>query len=139
MIKVYAWRALLLLLILQAVSITACSHSRASSRMNITITDFMFSPDEFTVPAGAEITIRVTQGGAVGHDLIIMEYGADAGDKFDDEDKASVYWEIDVPAESVEIAHFTAPSRPGVYQIVCGMPGHMQAGMVGKLIVVDKQ
>jgi len=136
--KVYVRRALLLLLVLLAGSITACSNSGASSGINITITDFMFSPDEFTVPAGTEITIKVTQDGTVGHDLIIMEYGADAGDRFDAEDKASVYWEMDLPPDGVEIAQFTAPSRPGVYQIVCGMPGHLQAGMVGKLIVVDK-
>ncbi|MDL1944781.1 hypothetical protein FBQ99_20840, partial [Chloroflexi bacterium CFX2] len=37
--------------------------------------------------------------------------------------------------ESVELS-FTAPDQPGTYQIVCGMPGHLQAGMVGTLEVV---
>ena len=132
-------KILLLLLVLQAVAISSCGKSGPSTRINITITDFMFSPDEFTVPAGAEITVRATHSGTVVHNVKIMNYGTDGGEEFDTEDNANIYWEMDVRPDGTETARFTAPTRPGVYQIVCGMPGHMQAGMIGKLVVVAQQ
>lgn len=84
----------------------------------------------------AEIQIKVVNNGTVEHNFYIMQYGVDVGDMFDEEDIANAYWEVDAqPDESVELS-FTAPDQPGTYQIVCGMPGHLQAGMVGTLEVV---
>ena len=132
-------RLLVLLLVLQALALTACGNSGPSTRINITITDFKFSPDEFTVPAGEEITVKATHNGSVGHNVKIMNYGTDVGEEFDDEDEANVYWEMQVHPGGTETARFTAPTQSGVYQIVCGLPGHLQAGMVGKLVVVAEK
>ena len=88
------------------------------------------------MPAGAEVHIKIINNGTVEHNFYIMQYGVDVGDMFDEEDIANAYWEVDAqPDESVELS-FTAPDQPGTYQIVCGMPGHLQAGMVGTLEVV---
>jgi uncharacterized cupredoxin-like copper-binding protein len=125
-----------LLLVLQ-ISLAACSStSGPSTNINLNMTDFAFSPNEFTVPAGAEISLKVTHDGAVAHEFIIMNYGTDAGHMFDEDDAPNVYWKIKVEPGITEAISFTAPQEPGVYQIVCGMPGHLQAGMVGTLTVV---
>lgn len=39
-----------------------------------------------------------------------------------------------MPANSRVTASFTA-TRPGTFDFYCGVPGHTQAGMVGKIIV----
>jgi len=127
-----------MLLLILGLVLSACGNSGPSSKINFTMTDFAFNPNEFTVPAGEEVTLKVTHNGTMEHSFIVMKYGTNAGDVFDEEDKANVFWEVDLqPGESETIA-FTAPAQPGTYQIICGMPGHLQSGMVGKLTVIEQ-
>jgi uncharacterized cupredoxin-like copper-binding protein len=119
-----------------ALALTACGASGASTNLKVALTEFMFDPSEFTVPAGQEITIELSNNGAVMHDFIIMKYGTTVGDEFDEEDQANVYWEAELEPGTTSTYTFTAPSEPGEYQVVCGVEGHYQAGMVAKLIVV---
>ena len=103
------------------------------------MTDFAFNPNEFTVPAGEDITLNVTHNGTMEHSFIVMKYGTDAGEMFDEADKVNVYWEVDLQPGDSETVLFKAPDRPGTYQIICGMAGHLQSGMVGRLIVTEQQ
>ena len=66
-----------------------------------------------------------------------MKYGTDAGEMFDEADQDNVLWEMDLQPGDSKTVVFTAPEQPGMYQIICGMPGHLQSGMVGKLIVTE--
>jgi uncharacterized cupredoxin-like copper-binding protein len=123
-----------------AVLLAACGAGSGPSRsLKVTMTDFAFSPNSFTVPAGEEISVEVANNGAVAHSFIIMQTGHPAQGHFTDADKANVFWEVSTvpPGESVK-ASFTAPSNPGEYQILCGIAGHFEAGMVGKLTVVSQ-
>lgn len=118
------------------VFLSACQSGGPSTKLTVELSDFAITPNQLSVPAGAEIQIKVVNNGTVEHNFYIMQYGVDVGDMFDEEDIANAYWEVDAqPDESVELS-FTAPDQPGIYQIVCGMPGHLQAGMVGTLEVV---
>jgi len=119
--------------------LSACGPAAPQTNFNVTMTDFAFTPSRFTVPAGAEITVTGVNGGAVAHDFIIMKFGTDAGDSFTDADRPNVYWELKLAPGGEATDTFTAPSEPGEYQIVCGTAGHLQAGMVAKLIVVAQQ
>jgi uncharacterized cupredoxin-like copper-binding protein len=66
-----------------------------------------------------------------------MQLGKTAGTEFTDEDLPNVYWQVEIaPGGSTETS-FIAPSEPGEYEVVCRTPGHVQAGMVAKLIVVE--
>ncbi len=126
------------LFILALIFLSACQSSGPSTRLTVELNDFAITPNQLSVPAGSEIQIRVANKGTVEHNFYIMQYGVDVGDMFDDEDIANAYWEVDVqPDDSVDLS-FTAPDPPGIYQIVCGMPGHLQAGMIGTLEVVAK-
>jgi uncharacterized cupredoxin-like copper-binding protein len=119
--------------------LSACGGGGASTTINVTMTDFHFEPMEFTVPAGQEITLNATNNGAVIHEFVIFKLGTDAGEKFGDEDEENIYWEVEVePGQSVTTT-FTAPSEPGEYSVTCGIEGHLEAGMNGKLIVVAGQ
>ncbi|HEY9525906.1 MAG TPA: cupredoxin domain-containing protein [Anaerolineales bacterium] len=129
-------RILVFLTILMSV-LSACGESGPSTKISFTMTDFAFNPNGFTVPAGQEITLHVTHQGTMEHSFIIMKYQQDAGEMFDDEDKVNVFWEVDLQPGDSETVIFKAPEKPGTYQVICGMPGHLQSGMIGKLIVTQ--
>ncbi len=135
--KVLTKKLLVFLTLILAFMITACGKSGVSSNINFTMSDFAFSPGEFTIPAGQEITLHITHAGTMEHNFIVMKYGTDAGEMFDEADKANVFWEMDLQPGDSKTILFTAPEQPGTYQIICGMPGHLQSGMVGKLIVTE--
>lgn len=120
--------------------LTACGGSTSPSKvLNINMTDFAFSPNTFTVPAGEQISFNATNNGAVTHSFIIMKFGYHVNTHFTDADKPNIFWEVSQIAPGQSIAdNFTAPSDPGEYQIVCGVGGHFEAGMVAKLIVVKE-
>ena len=101
------------------------------------MTDFAFTPSQYSIPAGQQITLHVQHDGTVEHDFIIMKLGADVGMHFNEEDLPNVYWQLKVQPGQSETVMFTAPSESGTYQIVCGMAGHVEAGMIGELSVVQ--
>lgn len=115
--------------------LSACGASGPTTTINVVMTDFHFEPMEFTVPAGQEITINATNNGAVEHEFVIFKLGTDAGAKFGDEDEDNIYWEVEVQPGQSATETFTAPSEPGEYYVTCGIEGHLEAGMNGKLIV----
>ena len=124
--------------VLTAVILTACAGvNKTSKQISVTMTDFAFTPNSFTVPAGEQITFLATNNGAVNHSFAIIEPGHEVKGHFTDEDQAYVYWEqAEVsPGASVQ-ATFMAPITPGVYQVICSNAGHLEAGMVAKLIVL---
>ena len=114
----------------------ACSTTGPSTHLKVDMMEFMFNPSNLTVPARQEITLELTNTGAVVHDFIIMKYGTSVGDDFGDEDVPNIYWKAEIEPGNSATYTFTAPSQPGDYQVVCGVQGHYQAGMVAKLIVV---
>ena len=123
-------------LLVLCATLSACAEKGPTTHIELNMVEFTFTPDEFTVPAGEQITIAATNNGAVKHDFVIFNLGTDPGDKFDEEDKPNIYWQLELgPGESVTTT-FTAPSAAGEYSISCGIEGHLQAGMSGKLIVV---
>jgi uncharacterized cupredoxin-like copper-binding protein len=100
------------------------------------MTDFQFSPSQFSVPAGQEITLDSSNTGAVVHNFVIMKLGTTAGTEYTEEDAENVYWQVELaPGGSVSTT-FVAPSEPGEYEVVCRTAGHLQAGMIAKMIVV---
>lgn len=119
-----------------ALILSACGAGGPTTTINVTMTDFKFEPMEFTVPAGQEITLNATNSGAVKHEFVIFNLGTDAGEKFGDEDEGNIYWEVEVEPGQSSTMTFTAPTEPGEYAVTCGIEGHLEAGMNGKLTVV---
>jgi plastocyanin len=118
--------------------LTACAGNSAPSKMiNVTMTDFQFTPNTFTVPAGAQISFTGVNNGSHVHTFVIMKLGHDVQGHFTDADTQNVYWQkLAISPGQTVTDTFTAPGEPGTYQVVCSEAGHFEAGMVAKLIVV---
>jgi uncharacterized cupredoxin-like copper-binding protein len=107
--------------------------------LDVTMTDFQFQPNQYTVPAGQEITLNSSNNGAVVHNFVIMKLGTSAGAMFDEEDIPNVYWEVELQPGGTVNTSFTAPAEPGEYEVVCRTEGHIASGMTGTLTVVPAE
>lgn len=121
------------------LALTACTGNaavaEASTTISFTLSDFKIEPARVTIPAGKEITVQLSNSGAGEHTLAIMAKPVE--DSFDDADWANVYFETTLQSGAQNTVSFTAPAAAGEYQVVCTTPGHIEAGMVSTLIVVQ--
>jgi uncharacterized cupredoxin-like copper-binding protein len=117
-----------------SLALAACGPKKAS--ISATMTEFEYNPQSWTVPAGAEVTLSLTNAGSVQHEWLLLDAGVTVTPPFDEEAvKASILVDQDVDPGASATVVFTAPSAPGAYEVVCGVAGHLEAGMTGKLIV----
>jgi len=87
-------------------------------RDEVLLGDFYFEPAELEVQSGQEVTLRLRNVGATIHNFRIDEFQVDQ----------------DVEAGRDETITFT-PDQAGTFRIICDIPGHVEAGMVGTLRV----
>lgn len=119
----------------------ACSDSddAGSTSIDATMTDFMFSPDVWSVAAGEEITIDLANDGSVEHEWVILQDGVQIASEADlpetEEELLSdfVFWEDEVEPGDSKTLTFTAPAA-GTYQVICAIETHFDAGMEGELV-----
>lgn len=128
---------LISIMVLAAVLMTACGSGTKKVEIDVDMKEFGFDPAEVTVPAGAEVTLNLTNSGTLDHEWVIISLGEKATAPFDDDDEDRIFWEKELAPGETESVTFTAPSDPGEYELVCGTPGHMEAGMVGTLTVAQ--
>jgi uncharacterized cupredoxin-like copper-binding protein len=125
------------LILMLSLVLTACggggSSSGGGTNISTTMTDFKFDPGTWTVPAGKQVTLKLTNSGSVEHSWVLMSKPISGS--FTDADKANVLFTKTVPAGQSDSLTFTAPSTAGDYQVICDVAGHFEAGMVGKLTV----
>ncbi|WP_199616290.1 cupredoxin domain-containing protein [Paenibacillus alkalitolerans] len=89
--------------------------------LNITASDFAFSPNTLKLKAGTPYLITFYNNGSVEHDFAVSA--------------------LDIhihamPGESVQSSVTIA--EPGVYRVKCTLPGHEEAGMFGTITVTDE-
>lgn len=114
--------------------LTACGSPK--NTLNVTSTDAGYDSPTYTVSAGAEVTLNMTNTGTVEHEFAILKKGEHVTPPFGDKDEDKIFWELDgVDAGETKSDTFTAPTEPGEYDIICGIPGHIELGMVATLIV----
>jgi len=120
-------------------AISACGSSGPDTSIDATMTDFIFSPDDWTVAAGEDITIELTNDGSVDHEWVILRPGVTIESEADlpatEEELLAnfVFWEDEVEAGDSKTLTFTAPAA-GAYQIICAIEDHFNAGMEGQLV-----
>jgi len=101
------------------------------TQLTATATNFAFSPDLWTVAAGEEVSLTLTNGADEDHEWVIMNAPIASEAEFTE---AGVYWEMEATAGAVATDTFTAPAA-GTYQILCALEGHFDSGMEGELVV----
>lgn len=123
--------------LLVGIFIASCGGSGTPTPANLSVdmTEFAFTPSSYSVPAGAQVNLDLANSGALEHEWVLMNQGTQASAPFDDNDEANIYWEQELAAGESGTFTFTAPETPGEYQVVCGTAGHLEAGMVGTLVV----
>lgn len=124
---------IILSLLVLALALAGCGPKKAT--LNVEMNEYNFIPSTFEVPAGAEVTLNLKNSGTLEHEWVIMKLGTDATMPFDDDDEPNVFWEAEADHGESLTFTFTAPTEPGVYNIVCGTPAHLEQGMRGTLTV----
>lgn len=135
------WRTLASLLAIAALALSACANGdKASTELSVTTTEFQFSPQTWTVPAGEEISIDITNNGTVVHEWVLLKPGVTITSETDLPDTEEelladfVYVEDEVDPGTTKTLVFTAPAA-GSYQVICAIPGHFGGGMEASLTV----
>ena len=126
---------LIVILLSLMLTLSACGGGN-KAKINVEVTDSGYVPAQFTVPAGAEVTLVAKNTGLLEHEFAIMEKDYKVEPPFGDKDESHIYWELEaIAAGATETGTFTAPTEPGDYEVVCGLQGHIERGMVGTLTV----
>jgi plastocyanin len=129
-------RVILVLVLGVSLSLVLTACGGGGNTINVTLSDFAYTPNTFTVPAGAQITLNAKNTGTTEHEFVIMKLGTSVTPPFGDKDEGNIYWELDeIAAGTTKTGTFTAPSEPGTYQVICGLTAHIEKGMVATLIV----
>lgn len=144
--------ATLVLLILAVALLTACGGGAPATEEANTATievvehdiyygdspDNQENPPVWTVPAGAEVTIDITNTGALEHNWAVVEPGAEVPVPYDPAaDSGIIMYDTGlIDPNSSSTAVFTAPVEPGEYTVICTVAGHYP-GMQGRLVVTE--
>lgn len=123
-----------ILVLALSLILTACGSSK--NTLNVTATDTGYDSKTYTVPAGAQVTLKMTNNGSTQHEFAILKKGEHVTPPFGEKDESKIFWELDgVEPGTTKSGTFTAPTEPGEYDVVCGIPGHIEQGMTATLVV----
>lgn len=86
--------------------------------ISLTAQDMRFGQEEIHLKVGQTVSFTLDNNDLYAHSFDTDDFNIHAA----------------MPANSQVTASFTA-TRPGTFDFYCGVPGHTQAGMVGKIIV----
>lgn len=92
------------------------SPAAAGVVLDLTGTEYSYSPPTAKAAAG-RTTIRFTNKGTMEHDFVIDALN------------------VKLAAKPGKTAEATVTLKPGTYKYYCTIPGHLQSGMQGKLMV----
>ncbi len=107
--------------------------------IKVSMSDAMrFTPSNVTVKTGQTVKFVISNGGRALHEMVIgtaqeLQAHAELMRKFPEMEHDAAHMAHVKPGKSGEIVwQFT---QPGEYSFACLLPGHMEAGMTGKVVV----
>lgn len=139
-------RVLLTLVFLVLLTACASKTSQPETELTVEMSDFVYSPSSITLPAGQPVTLSLNNTGKIEHDFVVEAIDAttevvqDNGSNAHHAHGAEQNYDLHVSARPGEtsIVKLTI-AEPGTYKIICSVPGHKEAGMIGELIVLDQE
>lgn len=97
---------------------TGAAPAGGAREIKVTASEFKFSPSAVEAPAGAPIKLELKNIGAIEHDFMVDAL------------------KLQVHAGAAKTTSQTiGPLAAGTYDVYCSIPGHKEAGMIGKLVV----
>ena len=109
--------------------------------IRVSMSDAMrFDPAEIDVKKGDTVRLVATDDGKVAHEIVLgtmdeLKEHAELMRKFPNMEHNEPHMAHVQPGQRKEIVwRFT---KPGEFYYACLMPGHMEAGMIGKVVVSD--
>jgi len=97
---------------------SAAAPIAGAQRLPVSLVDFGFRPGEIRLQAGEQVNLEMVNTGRILHDLTIPALG---------------FRVVVQPGQRVT-AGLPAASG-GMYEFYCSVPGHREAGMIGRLFV----
>ncbi|MDR7466780.1 MAG: cupredoxin domain-containing protein [Armatimonadota bacterium] len=98
---------------------SAATPIAGADREIVSLVDFGFRPGQIRVRAGGPVNLELVNEGRVRHDLTIPALGFRA-----------------VVGPGQRVTAGLAGAQAGDYEVYCSVPGHREAGMVGRLVVI---
>jgi len=130
-----------LAVLLFAMLLSACAGGATPTKVTVTMTEFGFEPNVINVSAGSPVELTLVNEGAVEHDFVIEVIqvtnvsSSNSGDHHMATDEHSEF-DLHTSTAAGETSTLTfTPTESGTYKIICSVPGHLDAGMTGELIV----
>lgn len=112
---------------------------KVSRTINVDMSDKMrFSPAEIVIKPGDTVRLVAKNGGKIMHEMVIgtmkeLKEHADLMKKFPGMEHDEPYMAHVAPGKTERIVwQFT---KPGEFYYACLIPGHFEAGMMGKIVV----
>ncbi len=123
-------RLSVLIVVVMTVALAACggggggtAQPPAGKVVNVDATEFAFNPNTFSGVVGQTISFKIANKGTLDHNFVILNTAG-----------TQELAKIEVKVGTSATLDFT-PTAAGEYPVDCNLPGHKEAGMIGKLIV----
>ncbi|MFV1859201.1 MAG: cupredoxin domain-containing protein [Anaerolineales bacterium] len=105
--------------LLGTVALSACSSGPAApEELTVTASEFEFDPAAITLKIGEPVVAKITNTGALQHTFTIPDLDVD----------------VETPVGQTVTVEFT-PAQSGTFELLCTIPGHKEAGMIGTVSV----
>jgi uncharacterized cupredoxin-like copper-binding protein len=117
---------------------TTAGEGQASTELATSIVEYEFTPDTWTVPAGEQVSITITNEGTLKHEWVLMQEGVNITSEADlpasEDELMADFVNVEEEVEPGETKTLTFEAPPaGTYQVICAIPGHFNAGLKGTL------
>ena len=108
--------------------------AQAPETVKVTITEWKVELSTDTVPAGVPVRFTITNTGNVTHEVVLERAGAvDEPIAFAGHEQEAE----DIAPGTTRTVEWTIPEA-GKYQLACHVPGHFEAGMKGRITVLER-
>jgi len=105
--------------LLGTVVLSACgSGSATSEELTVRASEFEFDPAAITLKIGEPVLVKITNTGSLQHTFTIPDLDVD----------------VATPVGQTVTVEFT-PEQSGTFELICAVPGHKEAGMIGTVSV----